>query len=331
MKVVKRLVWTLLGLALGLGALLAAWVHSPLPLRQAQVEVSIEPGTSPRDVARLWVGAGVEVPEVVLYQWFRLSGQARRIRAGSYEVETGVTPRTLLERMVRGDESLETVRFIEGWSFRQVREALARAPHLRPTLAALSDAEVARLLELPLARPEGWVFPDTYAYSRGVSDVTVLRRARDAMRRRLEGVWAERAQGVPLRSPQELLVLASIVEKETGAAADRGRIAGVFANRLRLGMPLQSDPTVIYGMGERFDGNLRRTDLQTDTPWNTYTRTGLPPTPIAMPGLQALQAAARPEATDALYFVAMGDGRSAFSANLDDHNRAVNRYQRGGR
>ena len=177
---------------------------------------------------------------------------------------------------------------------------------------------------------DGWLFPDTYAYSRGVSDVTVLRRAQAAMGRQLAEAWAARSQPSSLQTPAELLVLASVVEKETGTAADRGLIAGVFHNRLRLGMPLQSDPTVIYGMGERFDGNLRRADLLADTPWNSYTRRGLPPTPIAMPGLASLRAAARPENTRALYFVARGDGSSVFSETLADHNRAVNQFQRGG-
>ena len=305
------------------------WLQAPLSLRSSRVEVSIEPGTAVREVARLWVSAGVDTSAWALYQWFRWSGQARQIRAGSYEVEPGVTPRALLARMVRGEESLQTVRLIEGWSFRQVRHALAQAPHLRPTLADLSDAQVAQLLELPGERVDGWLFPDTYAYSRGVSDLTVLRRARAAMDRHLAQAWTQRLPDSVLRTPSELLILASVVEKETGSAADRGQVAGVFHNRLRLGMPLQSDPTVIYGMGERFDGNLRRADLLADTPWNSYTRRGLPPTPIAMPGRDALQAAARPDATAALYFVARGDGSSVFSATLDDHNRAVNQFQRG--
>lgn len=314
--------------AAGAGAV-AWWLQAPLALKASRVEVSIEPGTGVREVARLWVSAGVDTSAWALYQWFRWSGQARLIRAGSYEVEPGVTPRALLARMVRGDESLQTVRLIEGWNFRQVRAALAQAPQLRPTLAGLTDAQVAQLLGLPGERVDGWLFPDTYAYSRGVSDVTVLRRAQAAMTRQLAEAWAQRLPASVLRSPTELLILASVVEKETGSAADRGRVAGVFHNRLRLGMPLQSDPTVIYGMGERFDGNLRRADLLADTPWNSYTRRGLPPTPIAMPGRDALRAAARPEATPALYFVARGDGSSVFSATLDDHNRAVNQFQRG--
>jgi len=316
---------------LAVAAAVAWWLHRPLDLAAASVELSIEPGTSPREVARGWVDAGVQTSPRLLYEWFRWSGQARRIRAGSYEIETGATPRALLEKMVQGDEALEAARLIEGWTFRQFRQALARAPHLKQLSAAMTEAELMAAIGAPGQRAEGRFFPDTYLYSRGVSDLTVLKRAHRAMSERLAAVWAERAEDLPLRSPDEALILASIVEKETGIEADRAQIAGVFVNRLRIGMPLQTDPTVIYGLGEAFDGNLRKRDLQQDTPWNTYTRHGLPPTPIAMPGLAALRAAVRPQDTRALYFVARGDGSSAFSQTLEDHNRAVNRYQRGGR
>jgi UPF0755 protein len=309
----------------------AWWLHRPLDLAAASVELSIESGTSPREVARGWVDAGVQTSPRLLYEWFRWSGQARRIRAGSYEIETGATPRSLLEKMVQGDEALEAVRLIEGWTFRQFRQALARAPHLKQLSAGMTEAELMAAIGAPGQSAEGRFFPDTYLYSRGVSDLTVLKRAHRAMSERLAAVWAERAEDLPLRSPDEALILASIVEKETGIESDRGQIAGVFVNRLRIGMLLQTDPTVIYGLGEAFDGNLRKRDLQQDTPWNTYTRAGLPPTPIAMPGLAALRAAVRPQGTRALYFVARGDGSSAFSPTLEDHNRAVNRYQRGGR
>jgi UPF0755 protein len=221
------------------------------------------------------------------------------------------------------------VRLIEGWTLRQWRAELARAPRLKPTTAGLSEAELMAALGAPGVAAEGRFFPDTYAYSRGVSDLMVLKRAKRAMDLRLTSVWAERAADTPLKSMDEALVLASIVEKETGTEADRPLVAGVFANRLRIGMPLQTDPTVIYGLGEAFDGNLRKRDLLADTPYNTYTRRGLPPTPIAMPGLASLHAAVRPASTQALYFVARGDGSSVFSDNLADHNRAVNKYQRG--
>jgi UPF0755 protein len=324
------LLWLGLALALLVGSA-AVWTFRPLALSAPVVELSVEPGMTPREVAQAWVSAGVDTSPDLLYEWFRWSGQARRIRAGSYAVEPGTSPRQLLEKMVQGDEQLESVRLIEGWTFRQFRQTLAQAPHLRPTSASMSDADLMQALGSPGVSPEGRFFPDTYRYSRGVSDLTVLKSAKQAMQQRLEAVWAQRAAGLPLKTADEALVLASIVEKETGRAADRGRIAGVFVNRLRIGMPLQTDPTVIYGLGEAFDGNLRKRDLQTDTPWNTYIRRGLPPTPIAMPGLASLRASVRPEPTEDLYFVARGDGSSVFSPTLDAHNRAVNQYQRGGR
>ena len=306
------------------------WINEPLRLAAASVELSIEPGSTPREVAQAWVGAGVQSDAWLLYQWFRWSGQARRIRAGSYEIELGVTPASLLEKMVQGHEVLESVRLIDGWTFKQLRAELATAPSLKPHTAGMSEADLMAALGAAGVAAEGRFFPNTYAYSRGVSDLTVLKRAYRAMQSKLGAAWSERAVDTPLKSADEALTLASIVEKETGRAADRALVAGVFVNRLRIGMPLQTDPTVIYGMGERFNGNLRRSDLLADTPFNTYTRGGLPPTPIAMPGLASLRAATQPQSTRALYFVARGDGSSAFSENLADHNRAVNQYQRGG-
>jgi len=305
------------------------WLDQPLELATPTVELSIEPGTPPREVAQAWVNAGVQADGRLLYQWFRWSGQSRQIRAGSYEVHQGATPRELLAKMVRGDEVLEQLRLIEGWTFRQVRAALAKSPALKPSTAALSDAELMAALGQPGLAPEGRFFPDTYAYSRGVSDLTVLKRAFKAMQKQLDLAWQGRSEGLPLKSAEEALILASIVEKETGAAADRSLVASVFVNRLRIGMPLQTDPTVIYGLGTSFDGNLRKHHLQTDTPFNTYTRGGLPPTPIAMPGKASLQAALHPAQSKALYFVARGDGSSQFSEDLAAHNRAVNKYQRG--
>lgn len=313
------------------GAAAAAWwwLAQPLSLQRPSIELSIEPGATARDIAQAWVDAGVQTSPDALYAWFRWSGQARRIRAGSYEIHTGITPRSLLDTLVQGRETLQTVRLIEGWTLRQVRQALAAAPHLKPGTAGWDDARLMQELGSPGTPAEGRFFPDTYAYGRGVSDLTVLRRAHQAMQRHLAAVWAERAADSPLKTADEALVLASIVEKETGLAADRGLVAGVFVNRLRIGMPLQTDPSVIYGLGDAFDGNLRKRDLQTDTPFNTYTRHGLPPTPIALPGLASLRAAVRPQPTRALYFVARGDGSSVFSETLAEHNRAVNRYQRG--
>ena len=327
----------LLSLALALAFLAAVaaataawWLNRPLPLASDPVELSISLGQSPRAIAEGWVRAGVRTQPRVLYEWFRWSGRAKQIRAGSYEIGAGTTPMTLLDKMVRGDETLATVRFGEGWTFRQIRAELARAEALKPTIATLSDADVMRELGAPGVSPEGQFHPDTYAYSKGSTDLAVLKRAARAMQAQLAAAWQERDPSTPLRTPQEALILASIVEKETGTEADRGKVAGVFVNRLRVGMPLQTDPTVIYGLGAAFDGNLRKRDLLADSPYNTYLRAGLPPTPIAAPGRAALFAAVRPQATKALYFVARGDGSSEFSETLADHNRAVNRYQRKG-
>ena len=304
------------------------WVQQPLTTANEVVEVSIEAGQTPREVAREWVQAGVQTSPWLLYQWFRWSGQSKQIRAGSYELRTGSTPQDLLRMLVRGDESLATVKLIEGWTFKRFRQELAAADGLKQTIQTLNDDAVMMELGMPGVPAEGRFFPDTYSYAKGSTDIAVLRRALRAMDRQLNAAWAARAAEVPLKSPQDALILASIVEKETGHEADRGLIAGVFSNRLRIGMPLQTDPSVIYGLGEKFDGNLRKVDLQTDTPFNTYTRRGLPPTPIAMPGKAALMAAVQPNPTKALYFVAKGDGTSAFSATLSEHNRAVNQYQR---
>ena len=316
-------------MALVAGGAAAWWLLQPLAQSAPSLELEIEPGTTPRGVARDVVKAGVQTDARLLYAWFRLSGKDRLIKAGNYEIPAGTSPYQLLQKLARGEESLRALTLVEGWNWRQVRAALAREEFLRQDAAALSDEALMAELGRPGVAPEGRFFPDTYAYAKGSSDVAVLRRALHSMDRRLQQVWEMRAADLPLRTPDDLLILASIVEKETGRAADRAEIAGVFINRLRIGMPLQTDPTVIYGLGEAFDGNLRRSHLRADTPWNTYTRSGLPPTPIAMPGKASMMAAVQPAATKALYFVARGDGSSHFSASLDEHNRAVNRYQRG--
>lgn len=328
LKLLRLLLVLVLLAVLGAGSFALWWLNRPLPLASDSVELSIDPGTPPREIAQAWVQAGVDAPALLLYEWFRWSGQARKIRAGSYEIGRGTTPLALLNKMVRGDETLAVARLIEGWTFRQFRAELAKADSLKPTTATMSDEQVMAALGAPGVAPEGRFYPDTYAYSKGVSDIAVLKRALHAMQKRLDAAWAERAPDTPLKSPDEALVLASIIEKETGVPADRGRVAGVFVNRLRQGMPLQTDPSVIYGLGTAFDGNLRKRDLLADTPYNTYTRAGLPPTPIAMPGKAALLAAVRPDSTKALYFVSRGDGSSEFSDTLADHNRAVNQYQR---
>jgi UPF0755 protein len=319
---------TLLAAALGLGYAGYAWLNAPLALASESIDLSVEPGSSPREVALQVQQAGVAVDPAWLYWWFRLSGQARQIKAGSYELERGTTPRGLLSTLVRGEEALRSVTLVEGWNLRQLREALKKADQLKALTAELSATELMQQLGRPGQAGEGRFFPDTYTYAKGSTDLALLQRAARAMDKKLDAAWAQRAPQSPLQSPEQALILASIVEKETGRASDRPLIAAVFSNRLRIGMRLQTDPTVIYGLGPLFDGNLRRADLLADTAWNTYTRSGLPPTPIAMPGRGALLAAVQPAASDALYFVARGDGSSQFSANLEAHNRAVNQYQR---
>ena len=328
MRLFFTLVKWLLALALLLGGGALWWVNQSLRLSGETVDLSIEPGTPVRAVAQLVSEAGVDVDPTLLYWWFRLSGQARLIRAGSYEIEADASPRSLLQKLVRGEEALRAVTLVEGWTFSQVRTALAKAEQLKPEAKGLPDYMIMKVLGRPGLHPEGRFFPDTYTYAKGSSDLAVLKRAMRAMDKNLESAWRQRSPDAPFKTPEQALILASIVEKETGRPNDRPMIAGVFANRLRIGMMLQTDPTVIYGMGDAFDGNLRKRDLQADTPWNTYTRPGLPPTPIAMPGKSALLAAVRPAASKALYFVARGDGSSEFSASLEEHNRAVNKYQR---
>ena len=331
-RVVRRLLALIVLVLVVAGGTAYWWLHQPLAMPGAggqALELAIEPGTTPRGVARDVVAAGVQTDARLLYAWFRVSGQDRASKAGNYEIPPGTTPMGLLRKLARGEEALRALTIVEGWNWRQVRQALAKDDQLKPDSAKLSDDALMALLGRPGVSPEGRFFPDTYTYAKGSSDVALLRRALHAMDHRLEAAWAQRAADTPLKSADDALILASIVEKETGRASDRGQIAGVFANRLRTGMFLQTDPTVIYGLGEKFDGNLRRRDLLADTPWNTYTRAGLPPTPIAMPGKASLLAAVQPEPTRALYFVAKGDGTSHFSPSLEEHNRAVNRYQRG--
>jgi UPF0755 protein len=254
---------------------------------------------------------------------------AEGLHAGEYAIEQGLTPRSLLARMARGEVIQHRITLIEGSTFREIRLALAADATLVQATAAMSDAEVMAALGATGVHPEGQFLPETYAYAKGMQDLDVLRRAYQAMQKAVADAWTQRVADLPLASAEQLLVLASIVEKETGRADERERIAGVFLRRLKIGMRLQTDPTVIYGIGPAFDGNLTRRHLETDTPYNTYTRFGLPPTPIAAPGRAALRAVARPAGGEALFFVARGDGSHQFSATLREHNAAVARYQLG--
>lgn len=299
-----------------------------LPMRNDPTAFSIPPGASLRTAAQVIEAAGVELPAWQLELLGRVLGRSSKIKAGSYEIEDGLTALALLNKLTRGDVTQSEIVLVEGKTFRQLRAVLNEHPDLAHDSLKMTDAKVLALLGARETHPEGLFFPDTYLFPKGSSDLDVLRRAYRAMQPKLAAAWEKRESTLPLKTPYELLILASIVEKETGIPADRPQVAAVFVNRLRRGMLLQTDPTVIYGLGESFDGNLRKVDLLTDTPWNTYTRVGLPPTPIAMPGLASLQAAANPPPSDMLYFVARGDGSSEFSATLDEHNSAVAKYQK---
>jgi UPF0755 protein len=326
--VLKRFLWTLVLLAAAFTALTSYWVITPLSLPTTTVGLSIEPQTPVRGIAQAVTDAGVKVQPMVLYAFFRVSGQSRKLRAGSYELSEGDTPLDLLRKITRGEESLKAISLIDGWTFRQFRAALAKAEGLKHDTQDLSDDALMAQLGMPGMAPEGRFFPDTYTYGKGTSELHVMQRAANAMTKQLAAAWGQRQSDIQIKTIDEALVLASIIEKETGRESDRTTISRVFHNRLAIGMPLQTDPTVIYGMFDNFDGNLRRVDLRSDHPWNTYTRKGLPPTPIAMPGRNALKAAVQPAPSNALYFVAKGDGTSHFSATLEEHNAGVNRYQR---
>jgi len=316
--------------ALGFCGWLLWFALSPIELAAPSVDFSIRPGSTLRGATRQIVNAGVLLPEWKFNLLARANGASAEIKAGSYQVSVGVTPLLIMRKITRGDYAQAEIRFIEGWTFRQIRDAMTAHADLKQDSAHLSEAEIMAKLGAAERFPEGMFFPDTYVFAKGSSDLAVLARAHRTMQKQLQSAWARRAPELPITDPYEALILASIVEKETGRASDRAMIAGVFANRLRLGIMLQTDPSVIYGMGDQFDGNLRKKDLVTDTPFNTYTRRGLPPHPIAMPGLASLAAVMHPAQTDALYFVSRGDGTSEFSRTLAEHNRAVAQYQMPG-
>ena len=305
------------------------WANQPLNLRASPLDFRIVAGSSLRSAITQMNEAGVAAQPTLLSVLARLNKADTGIKAGSYSVNQGITPSQLLDKLLQGKVTLGQLALVDGWTFRQWRARLDANPDLRHDSKGLSEAQVLERLGLQGECLDGLLFPDTYLFDKQSSDIELMARAVRAMQRRLDEEWAGRAEGLPYRTPYEALIMASIVEKETGREADRTQVAAVFVNRLRKGMLLQTDPTVIYGLGETFDGNLRKRDLQTDTPYNTYLRTGLPPTPIAMPGVASLRAALHPAVSDAIYFVARGDGSSEFSRTLDEHNRAVNKYQRG--
>lgn len=304
-----------------------AFAERPLTPADEPRVLDVERGDSFRNVLRRLRDAGIADGRD--WQWQALAWQmdvARRLKVGEYAVDPGITPRGLLRKLEQGRVIQYRFTIVEGWSFRELRAALAGAPAMAHTLGESTDVEVMAVLGEPDTHPEGRFLPETYQYTRGTRDVDLLRRARQAMERTLAEVWAARQDGLPIRSAEEALILASLIEKETGAAHERPEIAGVFARRLKIGMRLQTDPSVIYGMGDSYQGRIGRRGLDTDTPYNTYTRDGLPPTPIAMPGRAALEAAVNPKPGDTLYFVSRGDGTHHFSRTLAEHNRAVARY-----
>ncbi|HQR21651.1 MAG TPA: endolytic transglycosylase MltG [Burkholderiaceae bacterium] len=319
-------------------ALVAAWMggrwyvnERPLPMRADRAEFRVAPGSSARAVAQSVRDAGVDVSETAFVALSRASGVAQSLRAGRYAIDRGTTLAQLLAKLRAGDVLRERLTIVEGITFREMRALLAATPDLKQDSRDMTPTQLLQAIGAVESHPEGLFAPETYVYEPGSSDLEIWRQAYRAQMSALNEAWAARATGLPYKTPYEALIMASIIEKETGQAAERGLIGGVFVNRLQRGMLLQTDPTVIYGLGERFDGNLRKRDLVSDGPYNTYTRAGLPPTPIALPGRAAIAAALKPERTDALYFVARGDGTSHFSASLDAHNRAVDKYQRGGR
>ncbi|MGH6623657.1 MAG: endolytic transglycosylase MltG [Burkholderiaceae bacterium] len=301
----------------------------PLPLAAERVEFRVPAGASVRAIGQTAAAAGIGVNVLTFELLARSTSSAGKLRAGRYAIERGITLSGLLAKLKAGDVLMERVTIAEGATFREMRAALAAEPELRKEAGALTTEAVLKAVGASELHPEGLFAPETYLFDPGTSDLEILRQAYKAQAKTLQQAWAERALDLPYKTPYEALIMASIVEKETGVAAERPLIAGVFVNRLRAGMLLQTDPTVIYGLGERFDGNLRKRDLLADGPYNSYTRAGLPPTPIALPGKASIQAALKPATTDALYFVARGDGTSHFSASLAEHNRAVDKYQRG--
>lgn len=328
MRLVSRTLWFMLFCL----CLLAAWMfyfaNTPMSLSSDIKEFSIKPG-SVRSVSQQLTKQGVLSHPWSFELLVRGLGQAGSIKAGVYQIKQGATPYALVEMMSNGDSTQSSITFIEGWTFAQMRAALNTNESIRHMTMAYTDQQLLHEIGIDDDMPEGLFFPDTYFFVRDSSDKDILKRSYETMKIRMQNAWENRAPDLPYKNAYQALIMASIVEKETGRSSERPMIAGVFINRLHIGMRLQTDPTVIYGLGSNFDGNLRKKDLLRDTPYNTYTRSGLPPTPIAMPGLAAIQAALHPADTKALYFVGKGNGSHVFSATLEEHNRAVAKYQLG--
>lgn len=329
MGLIKKFLFFAVVLAIIFVGITAYWAQQPITDQdQGAIEFSIKPGSSVRGTAQQIASAGVPINPLMLELLARTSGKSAKLKAGNYELKPATTPLKLIGQLVRGEFAQESLAIIEGWTFKQMRQAIAEHPALKHDTLQLPDKELLGNVAPDYKFPEGLFFPDTYLFAKGASDLQIYKQAHAILLKRLNESWTKRDPSLPYKTPYEALIMASIVEKETGQKSERDMIAGVFINRLKRGMLLQTDPTVIYGMGEQYKGQIRKRDLQTDTPYNTYTRAGLPPTPIALPGAAALAAAFNPAKTESLYFVSRGDGTSHFSGNLDDHNRAVNKYQR---
>ena len=305
------------------------FADTPLNLPPEGAVYTLLPGASVSSLARDLERKGYLAKPHYLRLLARMDGQAQLLKAGEYQLQAGLTPSSLLTLLVSGKVTNYSFTLIEGWNFRQLKRAVLNHPVLVQTIDGLSDEEIMHRLgvEDKHTHPEGRFLPDTYHFPKGTTDISLLKRAYNAMQLRLEQEWQQREELLPLKTSYEALILASIIEKETGVPSERAEIAGVFIRRLNKGMKLQTDPTVIYGLGESFDGNIRRRDLTHNTPYNTYLHKGLPPTPICMPGIKAIQAALHPKPGNTLYFVAKGGGSHHFSATLKEHNRAVSKYQ----
>jgi len=289
--------------------------------------LEVTQGSSVRSISQNLYQRGYIVSPYHFEALVRLNGKAREIQAGEYQIDEGMLPEALLSRLTSGEVIQYGLTIIEGWSFKQLLQAIVDHPGLVHTLKDHDTEALIDKLGLDDKHPEGWFLPDTYHFPKQTTDVDFLKRAHKAMHAALDEAWQARQPNLPIKTPYEALILASIVEKETGLVSERREIAGVFIRRLKKGMRLQTDPTVIYGMGDKYDGNIRRADLRRDTPYNTYTRKGLPPTPIALPSLDAIKAALNPLPGKTYYFVAKGDGSHYFSKTLKEHNGAVRAYQ----
>ena len=327
MRLIKWITLIGLGAALVLAAGLAYYAKKPLHLSPEAQEISIKPKSSLTSIGDQLVEQSVLKQAWPFVLLTRVLHKESSLQAGDYTLNKNINPYNLILSLNHGKTTQGSVTFIEGKTFKQMREKLDKNEALKHATQALTSSEVMLAVTGKTQHPEGRFFPDTFYFDRGTSDLVLLKRSYEIMQTKLQAAWNGRASGLPYKSSDEALIMASIIEKETGKASERPLIAGVFINRLRIGMRLQTDPTVIYGMGDKYDGNIHKKDLETDTIYNTYTRDGLPPTPIAMPGAASIEAALHPEATKALYFVGKGDGTHEFTNSLAEHNRAVAKYQ----